>query len=196
MWAANGIFRSATYDLDDVLDSISMESLWDASNNRWAHEITIEYKPESPLGHTVVCAAAQALVLSRSADLSYCGCSPTAIITDTACAHNMAEPLDTSASSSPSKCTGAYKAGTGRKIRSTILALQAPTAPTFATFAFVAAAAVVLVVAGVFIMRQQIIHQAADNDGELETHQSTHALQQSVAFTSPPAAIGGVDCCA
>lgn len=115
-WETASVFSGAV-TLDDVLESAFVETTFDGTN--WIHEITFEYKPESPIDHETFSNAGN-LLEGTTVALSVCGCESTAIVSDHHSFYSMATPskgmgmgmgMSMGKGDGKGKCQGASTAG-------------------------------------------------------------------------------------
>lgn len=168
LWASQAIF--ATVPFGDIVDHITVTSVWDGANSQWIHTVEIEYKPESPLSHVAFSTAARTLVGSALV-IEYCGCTVTITITDTYSGYNMATGSTPPKSKSP-KCKGAYRPPKGMAKKSTLTPIAATSSATTTTtvVAAVAVVSVVVVAAiGFAISRRRVTTTTVtDESGETD----------------------------
>jgi hypothetical protein len=153
---AGGVFLGGMYTLDDIVDDVEVASTYAAGTMLWTHTILVTYKPESPLDQAVFGAAAAALVDATAAPMSYCTCSPTFSVIGETRAYEMAE-IETSSSSSPKKCKGAFSApkSSKKRTRRGSAATSEAAVSSGSLGVIVAAALVVVAAVAVLAVRQR-----------------------------------------
>eukprot|EP00035_Acanthoeca_spectabilis_P018414 m.391093 g.391093 ORF g.391093 m.391093 type:complete len:348 (-) comp16759_c2_seq1:92-1135(-) len=155
-WSADPIFDHVRFR--DVKRHVSVSSV--ADGTAWVHTVTIQYKPETPLSHTDLNAAAAAFIAAGPIELSFCMCTQEIIIESFTSSYIMAEPRD---SLPDGRCRWAYRPPRGmgmrQRSRREEMEMAAPTSKSTTHITAMGAGLFATVVVGAILAVARIIHR-------------------------------------
>eukprot|EP00035_Acanthoeca_spectabilis_P004370 m.102643 g.102643 ORF g.102643 m.102643 type:complete len:421 (+) comp12547_c0_seq2:195-1457(+) len=109
LWESQAVFTTAEQNGEFTADGVingdpEVTSVWDNVNNQWVHTVVVEYRPESPISHLDLVAAARNMASSFSVTL--CDCSVVVDVDFSTSGYIMA--TDDSFTPKGGKCKGRY----------------------------------------------------------------------------------------